>query len=146
MRRSPRFAENGMRVVIDTNVFVSSLLRSGSCRAILEVLRNEAFTLVTSEPLIGELTLVLSRPKFAGCFGPEDCRELLDLIHHQGNVVEPRSTPIAVRDVKDRPVLECLYAADLLVSGDKDLQVLTRVGTTAILSPAMFVALLKTRR
>ena len=129
-----------MRVLIDTNVFVAALLRSASCRAIFEGFRDGVFTLVTSEALISEIAQVLSRPKFAGRISPEDRRELLELLRRDGEVVAPRSSPVAVRDAKDRLVLNSLYAADMLVTGDHDLQVLGRVETTTILSPRAFLA------
>ena len=132
-----------MRVLLDTNVFVSSLLRAGSPHAILEALRDGAFTLVTAEPLLNELTHVLGRPKFSDRVSPDDCRRLLELIRRDGRFVVPRRSTAMVRDPKDRPVLDCLYAADVLVSGDHDLQVLKRVGTTVILSPSAFLSQLK---
>ena len=132
-----------MRVLLDTNVFVSSLLRAGSSHAILEALRDEAFTLITAEPLVNELTRVLGRSKFSDRVSPNDCRRLLELIRRDGCFVVPRRSTAMVRDPKDRAVLDCLYAADVLVSGDHDLQVLKRVGTTVILSPSAFLSQLK---
>ena len=132
-----------MRVLLDTNGFVSSLLRFGSPHAILESLRDGAFTLITSEPLVSELIQVLGRSKFADRISPEDRHTLLELIRRDGCFVLPKRSTTPVRDPNDRHVLDCLYAADVLVSGDRDLQVLKWVGTTVILSPAAFLAQLK---
>lgn len=129
-----------MRVLLDTNVFVAALLRSASCREILEALRDGAFTLITAEVLVAELLDVLSRLKFSGRISADECAEVLDLIRRDGSFVVPRRSPVAVRDADDRPVLGCAYAADLLVTGDHDLQVLKRVGPAAILSPRAFLS------
>ena len=129
-----------MRALIDTNVFVSALMGSASCRAILEGFRDGVFTRVTSEELLSEVAQVLSRRKFSGRISPEDRRELLELLRRDGELVAPRSSPVAVRDAKDRVVLNSLYAADMLVTGDHDLQVLGRVETATILSPRAFLA------
>ena len=139
-----------MRVLLDANVFVAALLRSrtarvGSCRAILEAFRDGQFSLITAEPLVDELVQVLGRPKFNDRISPEDRRNLLELVRTDGEFVVPRRSALLVRDPKDRPVLECAYAADLLVSGDHDLQVLGSIGSTSVLSPSAFLALLKSR-
>ena len=146
MPRSPLSAARvGMRVLVDTNVFVAALLRSASCRAIVEALRDGAFTLITAEALVDELSDVSRRPKFFGSISHDDIEELLALIRRDGCFVTPRRSSIAVRDPDDRPILDCVYAADCLVSGDHDLQVLGRVGSTAILSPTTFGGWLKAR-
>jgi len=126
--------------LVDTNVLVAALLRSSSCRAILEGVRDGAFALVTSDGLLSECAEVSARPKFAGRIAPEDRRALLELLHRDGEVVAPRSSSVAVRDAKDRLVLNCAYAADVLVTGDHNLQVLKRVETATIMSPTAFLA------
>jgi len=140
-----------MRVLLDANVFVAALLRSkssrvGSCRTILEAFRDGAFTLITAKVLVAELSQVLSRPKFFDLIAPKDVGSLLELIHRDGVFVVPQPSSLAIRDPKDRPVVNCLYAADVLVTGDHDLQILKRVDKTAIMSPAAFLTWLTTSR
>lgn len=129
-----------MRVLLDTNVFVSALLRTGSSRAIVEALRDGAFTLITSEALVAEIAEVIARPKFSAAISADDRRELLALITRDAHFVTPHPVTLHVRDPKDRLVLACAYAADILVSGDHDLQVLRVIGTTEVLSPSRFLA------
>ena len=134
-----------MRAVLDTNVFLAALLHSASCRAILEALRDSAFSLVTSEALMAELMDVLARPKFAGRLSADDRRELIELVRREGHSVKPRRIALAVRDAGDRLVLECAYAADCVVSGDHDLQALKYIGSARVVSPALFLSLLSHR-
>jgi putative PIN family toxin of toxin-antitoxin system len=54
-----------MRLVLDTNVVASALLRSGPPRQLLQAARERRVELFTSTPLLAELTDVLGRPKFA---------------------------------------------------------------------------------
>ncbi|PKQ69312.1 putative toxin-antitoxin system toxin component, PIN family [Raineya orbicola] len=54
------------RIVIDTNVIVSSLIqRSYPYKILYELFIEEKFILCVSEPLMAEYYEVLSRPKFA---------------------------------------------------------------------------------
>lgn len=55
-----------MRVVVDTNVWVSAVLnRSGSPALVLAALKTRRFALLTSEPLLAELAEILTRPRIA---------------------------------------------------------------------------------
>ena len=59
-----------MRAAIDTNVWISALLNpSGAPAKVRKALEAGQFTLVTSEPLLGELRGVAARPRFARRFG-----------------------------------------------------------------------------
>ena len=55
-----------MRVVLDTNVVVSALLRGGKPGLLIEFARAGRVQLFTSPPLIAELVDVVSRKKFMG--------------------------------------------------------------------------------
>jgi len=52
-----------IRVVLDTNVVVSSLLSSGSPKAILNLALNQRFAWYVSEPILAEYKSVLSYPR-----------------------------------------------------------------------------------
>src|SRR5206468_8117466 len=62
--RSPRSAERAVRAVIDNNVWVSGLFKSGSKPGeVLTAFEAGRFTAVISQPLLDELADVLSRSK-----------------------------------------------------------------------------------
>ena len=53
-----------LRVVFDTNVLVSALISDGKPRELLKRGIEGQFSIVTSDLILKELTMVLRRPKF----------------------------------------------------------------------------------
>jgi putative PIN family toxin of toxin-antitoxin system len=133
-----------MKVVLDTNVLVSALLKRDSTPGrLLQAVWDGNLDLVLSEPLLTELGEVLNYPKIrkrlvANAIDTELFLELLPFFMIQvdlSGVEVPRP-----RDAADAMVLATLVAgqADWLVSGDEDLLVLAN--QFPILTPAAFVA------
>jgi len=133
-----------MKVVLDTNVLVSGLLKRESIPGrLLQAVWDGSLELVLSEPLLAELREVLDYPKIrkrldTNAIDTELSLELLPFFTIQVDL-----TGIEVprpRDAADEMVLATLVAAgaEWLVSGDEDLLVLA--DQFPILSPAAFVA------
>lgn len=136
------------RVVVDTGVLVSALIRpQGATAPVITHLRNGAFTLVYTEACLLELVNVLARPKIRVKYGVtvEDVQALLNLIRLRGVATVPRRTVQVCRDPKDDKFLEAAIAgeASVLVSGDGDLKDLNPFEGIEILSPAEFLARFK---
>ncbi len=119
-----------MRVVIDTNVMLSGLIKPGSVPGrILRAWRDGSFRLVLSEFLLEEIAVALARPKIQALVpwpAPQIDRFVLEL-RAFCDVVEPAVLDFDYpRDPDDIPVLATLIAsgADVLVTGDRDLLVL----------------------
>ena len=127
-----------MRLVIDTNVLVSALIfYSGSVTWLRSAWKSEAVLPLASHETTVELIRVLSYPKF--CLTQHEQEELLmDYLPwcEAVRVVEPPSVP-ECRDPHDRPFLELAFAgrADALVTGDRDLLVLSSEFSVPILTP-----------
>lgn len=131
-----------MRVVVDTNVFVSLLIRPGdSFIALTEYLDQNATILYSSETMT-ELVDVLRRQKFARYTTAEEVAALVEWIAGQGELVVVDQNVTGSRDAADDKFLALATAghADYLVTGDKDLLVLKRIATAPIVSPAEFLA------
>jgi len=133
-----------MKVVLDTNVLVSALLKRDSIPGqLLQAVWDGNLDLVLSEPLLAELREVLNYPKIrkrlvANAIDSELFLELLPFFTIQVDlsaVKVPRP-----RDAADEIALATLVAgqAEWLVSGDEDLLILA--DQFPILSPAAFVA------
>ena len=133
-----------MKVVLDTNVLVSALLKRDSIPGqLLQAVWDGNLDLVLSEPLLAELREVLNYPKIrkrlvANAIDSELLLELLPFFTIQVDlsaVKVPRP-----RDAADEIVLATLVAGqtEWLVSGDEDLLILA--DQFPILSPAAFVA------
>ena len=131
-----------MRVFLDTNVLASAAATRGLCSDVL----REVFSsheLIVSEYLIKELKRVLT-DKFSL---PRDIREEYIWLLHQDTIVaeEADPPPIQLKDKSDIPILGASLQAkaDVLVTGDLELQSLERVGELLILSPRGFWERLK---
>lgn len=131
-----------MRVVLDTNVFVSGLLfPQGTPGRIVAAWRTGAFDLVLSEPMLDEIALVLSYPKINRRIGWDQAKveRYVSLLRFEAELVDIRSSTAQVpRDPKDNPVLATLLVsrAEALVTGDDDLLALAQ--QYPILSPSQF--------
>lgn len=108
-----------MKVVFDTNIFVSALVISGS-RAEIALQRIVAGVdrLFISKPLLDELLGVLAR-KFSR--EVEELARVAVFLADIAEMVSPRRRLRILHDDPDNRILECAVAAeaDLLVTGDR---------------------------
>lgn len=129
------------RLVFDTNVVVSALLMKNSvARGALNKARV-AGTILLSLDVIEELHDVLSRPAFDRYIDEEDRLKFLSLLIKEATLIEIDETIKECRDPKDDKFLELAVNgnANIVVSGDKDLQVLHPFRNIPILSPREFL-------
>ena len=108
-----------MRVVFDTNVFVSAfvILDSQGEQAVRLACRRR-FELLTSVAILTETARKL-REKFDQ--SDEDVRQALKLISRSAEIVKPARRVNILADEPDNRILECALEgnADLVVTGDK---------------------------
>ena len=137
-----------MRVLIDTNIFISHLLgphRAGSIGEIFTALEEERFTLLLPERLLDELlSTVRRKPRLAGRLPPSYLEEYLRLLRTLGEIIPRITTPIpaVTRDPKDDYLLAyaLIGGADFLVTGDQDLLVMNEhVDELRIVTARQFV-------
>lgn len=130
-----------MRVVIDTNVVVSSLLLPGSVpRRALDVARKRGIVLVSAATL-EELDDVLCRPKFDHYVNEEQRLDFLAAyIRETEDVVIVEALKVC-RDPSDDKILELAVSGNAthIVSGDPDLLSLSPFRGIRILTPGDFV-------
>lgn len=132
---------NRGRFVFDTNVVVSALLMKKSvARDALDKARTAGDILLSLE-VIEELQDVLGRPAFDRYIDEEDRLKFLSLLVKEATLVEVTERVKECRDPKDDKFLELAVNgnATLIVSGDKDLQVLHPFRNIPILSPREFL-------
>lgn len=118
-----------VKIVIDTNIFISALFFPKSKPSLLLdlCLRNK-FKLVVSDYLIEELRLVLDRPKWKNF--KSNYSFISDLFIYLEKyaiwVKLTKKIKVIPRDKKDTLILQTamLGKADYLITGDKDLLVL----------------------
>jgi len=117
-----------LRLVLDTNIFVSSILtRQGTAAQLLNAWRDRQFLLVVSVDIIDEISAVLRRRRLREKYAitSEDVDQLIALFEHDALSV-PGQADVAgaiPNDPADEKFLACAVdgMADYLVSGDKDL-------------------------
>jgi len=95
--------EKRMRIVLDTVVFVRSLIKPNNACGRTIFLHGKKYRLVVSKPLLVELFEVLRRPEIRSKFSPSvsiDYKQILDFLS-QAEVVEVGDIPDISRDIKD---------------------------------------------
>ena len=108
------------RLVLDTNVVVSSVLKpDGLQRLIFKVALSPFCEVFVSSPILTEYEEVLSRKRFK--FQPDEVQAVIRLIKSKAVLVAPKSTVTAALDPDDNMFLECAEEseANYLVTGNK---------------------------
>lgn len=128
-----------MRVVVDTNVFVSSFF-GGQPRQIIDHWKQGAITLCVSRALLDEYIEVLSRLQLASAL----LQELLELLATGYNLVftaTTRQLQVVHEDPDDNMLFECALAhgANVIVTGDKAVKAVGRYMNIEVLTPAEFL-------
>lgn len=131
-----------MRVVIDTNVWISRLLLSNSVAALAVDKALREHEVVVSEPLIEELADVLSRDKFDRYVSLEDRQDFVRRVLQVATIAPVLSDVADCRDPKDNHLLALALdsESERLVSGDSDLIALNPWRGVAIITPHDFLA------
>lgn len=141
-----------MKVVLDTNVLVSAFLSSkGSPAQVLEALRQERFELVGSEAIFAEYQEVLSYEKVQALHQMSKAKitAVINALKGSALIVEPSPALVGVlRDPDDTKFLECAVAgrAPYIVSQDLDLLSVKEYQGIQIISPGLFLKILKAGR
>ena len=116
-----------IKVVIDTNIWVSSLLNPSGFPAKLRKSFEEGdFHVIISEPILEEIAEVLNRPRIKNKCGisETDIKELLALIEERAEHVLLSGTITVCRDSDDNFIIETAIKgqAAFLITRDDDLK------------------------
>lgn len=130
-----------IKIVIDTNIFVSAFLGSKNARLLVKETINGDFLLVISKEQLREIKEVLYRPKFSKYITPAEVDELISLLSMKAIVPVIYEKIRACRDPKDNMILEeAVYGnAQYIVTGDNDLLVLNPYKWIKIVNPKDFI-------
>ena len=127
-----------MKIVLDTNVFVSGIFFSWATYRILRAWRQGRLEVVYSPAIMLEYRWVLA--ELSEEFPNINAEPFLDLVTRYGELVHPGPiSGVSCRDPEDVKFLECLLSskARFLVTGDKDL-LEVRTKAALILTPRQF--------
>ena len=133
-----------MRVVLDTNVFVSAALKQKSMPGMAALLIERRGGLLKSLATEQQLVEVVARPYFDSLIDP-DTRAWLRKLMGEAELVTITERVVACRDPTDDKFLELAVNghADLIVTGDNDLLALNPFRDIPIVTPAVFVQALQ---
>ena len=129
-----------MRLVVDTNVFISAALKANSLPFLVIRWIERHDGLLKSVATENELLEVLQRPQIAALMIP-GFREGVGRMMAAAELVPITELIATCRDPKDNKFLELAVSggADLIVSGDGDLRALTPFRGIPVVTPAAFV-------
>ena len=129
-----------MKVVIDTNVFVSSFF-GGNPRKVIDLWKEGNLTLCLSKDVVDEYIDVLKK---IGLENERELKELLDLFAKGYHIIFTSKTP-KIKAVRDDPgddkFIECAVAlkAEAIISGDRALKEIKEYLGIKIFSPQEFL-------
>lgn len=129
-----------MRLVLDTNVFISGVFFSGPPHVILQAWRDRRLDLVLSPAILEEYREVGER--LGRQFPGVELSPLLNLLLAEGRLCRPRRLPMQVcQDPDDDKFLACALAGGckLIVSGDKHLVRVSGYRGIVVTRPRRFV-------
>ena len=127
-----------LRIVNDTNVWLSALYFSGKPAQIVHLIEKKNLISVTSQPILNELnekmTLNFQTPAFAANGTISYIKSLSEFVSIQGR-------DFGLRDQADNMVLETaiLGKCNFLITGDKDLLTLKKYNNLEITTPSQFL-------
>ncbi len=129
-----------LRLVIDTNIFISSFF-GGIPREIINLWKDEEVILCLSQNIIEEYLEVLNR---LGLKNKKEISELTKLFAEGHSSIFTSQTPnlnIVEDDPDDNKFIECAVALDskIVISGDKHLKNIKKYVDIKIMSPREFI-------
>ena len=135
------------RVVVDTNVFISSFF-GGNPRKIIKLWKSGEITLCLSKPIVDEYIEVLRRLELQD---EKELEELLGLFAHGFHLVYTAKTPelhVVEEDPDDDKFIECAVAlkAKFVITGDSAVKKIQDYMNIKIVSPREFLSSFRKHR
>jgi uncharacterized protein len=136
---------NVLRVVIDTNIWISFLIGK-SLAGLNKAVINDQVIVLFSDDLFSELIEVLNRPKFKKYFSESSIQNLIALLNEKVELIATSFHFDNCRDKKDNFLLDLAVSgnADYLVTGDNDLLILNPFENIEIVSYQCFQDIVST--
>lgn len=129
-----------MKIILDTNVFISGIFFSGPPSQILQAWQKKSFQIVLSEQILNEYQRVAEELSYK--YPQVDIAPIIELVTIHGQLIDTKGINISIcEDPDDDKFIECAIAGkcDIIVSGDKHLLKLTGYKGIKILRPREFV-------
>ena len=127
-----------MRVVADTNVFISALNFGGTAEEVLALARAEVIELYVSPSILNEVEGVLRR-KFQ--WSRARARQAIAAIQEFARLVRPTETVHVITEDEPDNRIECALKAEagVIISGDNHLRGLESFRGIGVMTPREFL-------
>jgi uncharacterized protein len=128
-----------MKVIIDTNILISAAISGNKPEEVINfIIASSDYQWVVSQSILDEYIEVLNRRKIK--LNEEKRNRWLNLVNDSTVLIEVSETVNFPRDQKDAKFISCALAskANFLITGDRDFESVTEIGTTLIISVSLF--------
>ena len=133
-----------MKIVLDTNIWISAIIWGGKPDEILRLRERELFTIAISQQLLNELETTLNKKKFQPklkalnltVFSVSNLILKSAILYSIDDLVVPE-----LRDPNDNIILATAIAAnaDIIITGDQDLLILAQYQNIQIMTAKNFL-------
>jgi len=134
------------RIVLDTNVLISALIKPGKPRDLLLEIAKGKFQLVLSRQILDEFARTVADPKISRYVDEEDITRYMKVIGSAATIVSVKSRfRVVKQDPSDDIILRTAYdgKARYLVTGDEHLLSLKQYRRVKILTISEALEMLK---
>lgn len=135
-----------VRVVFDTNVLVSSLIRNGKPRDLWRKAARGEITLILSPQILEEFDRVMKRPRLKRYVTASKLRKFRELLRSRAMIVRPKTKLSQITsDPADNVLIETAFEgkANYLISGDRHLLSLKMFGKIEVVNVDEMLTILK---
>ncbi|MCL1931383.1 MAG: putative toxin-antitoxin system toxin component, PIN family [Treponema sp.] len=129
-----------MKIVLDSNIFVSSFYWAGNPRKVFDRVTNGLDELYITDEILKEIYSVMSNKKFETSI--DEIKEYVNIIESYSIKLPPKNMPEKVsRDKDDNKILQCGFDGnvDFIITGDNDLLILKEYKKIKIIKPKEYL-------
>jgi uncharacterized protein len=128
-------ASKSYKVIIDSNIWISFLIGK-HLRGLQNHIDSTEIKIITCNEQLIELSEVFRKPKIKKFFSKEQVAEFFELLDESSECCSIKTETTLCRDKKDNYLISLAIdnKVDFLITGDKDLLELGRVGNVIILN------------
>jgi putative PIN family toxin of toxin-antitoxin system len=125
-----------MKIVIDSNIFVSSFFWGGNPQKVFDRVINGLDELFITDEIIEKIASVMGNRKFNA--NSSEIEDYVEIIEKYSKKTVSKNVPESIsRDKDDDKILQCGFNGnvDFIITGDKDLLVLKEYKAIKIMTP-----------
>jgi len=140
-----------IKVVLDTNFYISFLLKSEICALIFQQIAKGNIKVFICNQIVGEIFRVATYPRLQKYIKTKEVFKLRDILISADNIifVKPKPAKIKLKDKDDQKVLETAIRGKveyLITRNLKDFQQAKKLKSLKIVTPEKFLHILRKKK